>query len=218
MIDALIFDMDGVIADTVTLHNRSWKRIMDELNVPYDLDVMERTRGLSRRGIFNLIFGDAIHDERQIEHLMARKNAHFLELMQTLTPDDVLPGIREWIAQGRERGLRVAVGSASQNARPVLTQLGLGDAFDVIGDGTSIVNPKPAPDIFIWVAGALRVNPARVLVIEDGAAGIEAAHRAGARVIGVGSGDIAQADLRLPSLDTLTLTEALTQLETRIRS
>lgn len=215
MMDALIFDLDGVIADTVTLHNHTWMQVLDEANITPDPALLERTRGLSRRGIFDLLFGDVIRDEAQIEAILARKNELYRAMMDAMTPADVLPGVRDWIHAARALGMRVGVGSASRNAPTVLSQVGLADSFDVVGDGGSVVNAKPAPDIFIWVCGALRVHPSRALVVEDGAAGIEAAHRAGCAAIGVGTGDTGAADIVVPSLAELSLKDALERLQKR---
>lgn len=215
MMDALIFDLDGVIADTVTLHNHTWLQVLDEANITPEPELLERTRGLSRRGIFDLLFGDVVRDEAQIEAILARKNALYGALMAAMTPADVLPGVRDWIQEARALGMRVGVGSASRNARTVLTQVGLADAFDVVGDGGSVVNAKPAPDIFVWVCGALGVNPSRALIVEDGAAGITAAHRAGCAAVGVGAGDTSAADIVVASLAELSLKNALERLSKR---
>jgi beta-phosphoglucomutase-like phosphatase (HAD superfamily) len=100
------------------------------------------------------------------------------------------------------------VGSSSRNAKLVLEKLGIIDRFIIVGDGNSVINSKPAPDIFLWVAGAMRLFPQEVLVIEDSQAGIEAAKTGGFYVLGVGehAGDSAHAhlpDLKDHSLQSL---------------
>ncbi len=215
MIEALIFDLDGVIADTVELHNRTWRQVMAEHNLTPSAAQLERSRGLARRDIFTLLFGDTVRDEAEIEAILARKNQLYHAMLAEMTPDDVLPGVRAWIDSARALGMRVAVGSASRNARLVLRQLNLTEAFDVIGDGMCVLHAKPAPDIFLWVSGALGVNPSRAVVIEDGAAGISAAHRAGCAVVGVGDGDVGAADIVLTSLAQMPLKAVLSQLAER---
>lgn len=198
---ALIFDMDGVITESVELHYRAWKRLTDEEGIPFDRALNDRLRGLARRDSLEVILRDQPpRSEAALQALMARKNGYFLELVDSLSPADVLPGVREIIAEARARGMKVAVGSSSQNAPLVLGKLGLHDAFDVIGYGHSVVNAKPAPDIFLWVAGRLNVHPREAIVIEDGAAGIQAARRGGFSVVGVGTGGVQSADLVLRSL------------------
>jgi len=215
MMEALIFDLDGVIADTVELHNRTWRQVMAERNLTPTAAQLESTRGLARRDIFGLLFGDTVRDEAEIEAILARKNQLYHTMLEDMTPDDVLPGVRDWIDSARALGMRVGVGSASRNARLVLRQLRLTEAFDVIGDGTCVIHAKPAPDIFLWVSGALGVNPSRAVVIEDGAAGISAAHRAGCAAVGVGDGEVGAADIVLGSLTQMPLEAALSQLTER---
>lgn len=131
---------------------------------------------------------------------MVRKNTYYLEWLETLTPDAVLPGVPAFVAGARALGLRLGIGSASKNARLVLDKLGILDAFDVIGDGYSVVNPKPEPDLFIWVAGGLGVCPTQAVVFEDAAAGVQAARHGGFWVVGLGDAVGDAAHVRLPSL------------------
>lgn len=209
---ALIFDMDGVITDSVELHYRAWKRLTDELGVPFERAVNETLRGLSRRDSLDIIFHGQALGEKDAQALMDRKNGYFLELVADITPADVLPGVREFIAQGRALGLSIALGSASQNAHTVLQKLGMLDAFDVIGHGNSVTRTKPAPDIFLWVAEQLKVAPCDALVIEDGAAGIEAALTGGFYTLGVGHSDVNRAHITLPTLAGADLLNILNNL------
>ncbi len=215
--DALIFDMDGVIADTIALHYQAWARLCAELGLPFDTAVNEHLRGLSRRASLDLLF--TYHpegyapDEAEAQQLMARKNGYFLALMQAMSPADVLPGVLPLLEQARSAGLKLAVASSSRNAHAVLRQLGVHTRFDAIADGYSTVNAKPAPDIFLWTAGRLDVHPVRALVFEDGHAGVTAARRGGFTVVGVGPSDVQAAHLVLPTLagtSLHTLFEALT--------
>jgi beta-phosphoglucomutase len=211
-IKALIFDMDGVITDTVELHYRSWQRLADEVGVRFDRMMNEHLRGLSRRDSLELIFHGRELDETEASALMQRKNSYFLEQARRLTPDDVLPGVREIIAQARAEGLAVAVGSSSQNAHIVLDRLGIMNLFDLIGDGLTVAHSKPAPDIFLWVAAQLGVHPNEALVIDDARAGITAARRGGFYALGVGPGDLTGAHLALGTLGGADLRALIDQL------
>jgi beta-phosphoglucomutase len=215
-IKALIFDMDGVITDTVELHYRAWQRLADEVDVRFDRVINEELRGLSRRDSLELIFHGRELGEEEAAALMRRKNSYFLEQARVLTPDDVLPGVRSVIEQARAQGLKVAVGSSSQNAHIVLERLGMFDAFDVIGDGLTVAHSKPAPDIFLWVAAQLGVHPNEVLVIEDARAGIAAARRGGFYALGVGVGDLTGAHLTLSTLEGVDLRALIGQLPTSV--
>jgi HAD superfamily hydrolase (TIGR01509 family) len=103
--------------------------------------------------------------------------------------------------------IKVAVGSSSRNAPLVLEQLQLTERFEVIGTGNTVVNSKPAPDIFVWVAGALRLRPDEILVIEDSKAGVQAARAGGFYVLGIGNDSVREAQVVLPNLAEISLTD-----------
>jgi HAD superfamily hydrolase (TIGR01509 family) len=106
--------------------------------------------------------------------------------MEGLTPERCFPGVREIIAEGRAAGLKIGLGSSSQNAKGVLERLGLTPFFDVIADGNTVARAKPAPDIFLWVAEQMEVEPGRTLVFEDSVAGLQAALAGGFWTVGIG--------------------------------
>lgn len=202
-IQAVIFDLDGVIADTVKLHYQAWKQLADEYNVPFSDAINEQLRGISRRDSIDILWQGRTLSEQEATVLMTKKNAHYLDLVEQMTPADISPGVVALIEEARSRGLKVALASSSQNAKPVLEQLQLIDRFDVIGDALDVVNTKPAPDIFLWVAGRLNVHPCKALIIEDSPAGISAALQAGFHVVGVGQAETEAAHLRLRQLSDM---------------
>lgn len=186
MVRAVIFDLDGVLTDTAEHHFLAWTHLAEAEGLAFDRDLNEQLRGRSRRASLELILGDRRLDEPTMTALMERKNARYVQLLQQLGPDDVLPGARALVQDARRRGWGVAVGSASRNARFVLDRLGLTPLFDVVVDGTVPGRAKPAPDVFLAAAAALGVDPAEVVVIEDATSGVDAALAAGMQVIGVG--------------------------------
>lgn len=199
-IQAFIFDLDGVITDTAEFHYLSWKRLADEVGVPFTRAENDQLRGLSRRDSLNVILKGRAIDEVTAQEWMTRKNDYYLGYLETITPADVLPGVLELLDDARAHGIRIALASASRNARPVLDRLGITERFDAIGDGYCVVNTKPAPDIFIWVAGRLNVYPQQAVVFEDAEAGIEAALRGGFWTVGLGGANVSRAHLRFDSL------------------
>ncbi|MBC8099329.1 MAG: beta-phosphoglucomutase [Armatimonadetes bacterium] len=212
-LQGVIFDMDGVITDTIPLHYESWARLAQAEDIPFSWEEHDTMRGLSRRDALARLLKGRELAPNTFDDWMARKNGHYRELMTTLTPADILPGVHDWLAAARQMGLRVGLGSASQNAHAVLAQLGLSAAFDAIADGISVVHIKPAPDIFLWVAGRINVHPAHTLVIEDSAAGISAARAGGFWTLGVGSHEVVgAAHIVTASLADLTLVEVIAQL------
>lgn len=204
-LQGIIFDVDGVIADTIELHYRAWKRLTDEEDLPFDRAINERLRGLTRRDSINLLLNGREIGESTRTAWMTRKNAYYLDLLSHMTSADLLPGVRTLLDEAASAGIPVGIGSASLNAHQVLKQVNLLDAFSVIGNPLNVVNNKPAPDLFLWVAGYMNVHPAYTLVIEDGEAGIQAALTGGFKVLGVGEGPIAAAHITIPSLDQINL-------------
>ena len=184
-IQGIIFDLDGVIADTNPLHYAAWKQLADEEGIEFAEADHDQMLGLKREDCLKLFLRGRTLDQPEREAWMARKNSYFhAELAQgRLQPVD---GIVALLDQVQEMGLLLGVGSSSRNAHTVLSHLGLLDRFSVVGDGNSVVNSKPAPDIFLWVAGALRIMPSLALVVEDAVAGVQAARAGGFRVLGLG--------------------------------
>ena len=209
-LQAFIFDMDGVITNTTEYHYLSWKRLTEEEGIPFTREDNEALLGLSRGESLDRILKGRTLDEATRQDWLTRKNAYYHEYLKQLGEEDRLPGITDLLHGAREAGYRLGVASSSRNARAVLEKLSLLEAFDVIGDGYSVVNTKPAPDIFIWVAGGLGVSPDQALVFEDSEAGIEAAHKGGFWTVGVG--DLPGAHVTVASLSSYTLSEILAAL------
>ncbi|MBL8155482.1 MAG: beta-phosphoglucomutase [Anaerolineae bacterium] len=185
-LQALIFDLDGVITDTPVLHYETWRRLAAEEMIHFTPEQYHRMQGLSRRASLDIFLDGRYVSEELAQSYMARKNRYFLELLEGLTPERCFPGVREMIAEGRGAGLKIGLGSSSQNAKGVLERLGLTPSFDVIADGNTVTRAKPAPDIFLWVAGQLGVEPGRALVFEDSVAGLRAALDGGFWAVGIG--------------------------------
>ena len=188
-IRACIFDLDGVIVDTASHHLVAWRRLAEELGVPFSSEDNEALKGVSRVDSLEYILneGGLVLDPATKVRLMDRKNAHYLELAGKTSPADALPGVVELIDSLKEQGLKVALGSSSKNAKMILTRLNLIERFDVLVDGNHITLSKPDPEVFISGAKALGIAPEHCLVFEDAQSGIDAANAGGFPVIGIGS-------------------------------
>lgn len=212
-IKGVIFDLDGVLTDTAEYHYRAWKRLADEEGISFNREDNEALRGVSRRESLNLMLKDRQISEEQAQAWMERKNNYYREMLKQITPADVLPGSLSLLRELHQSGIKIAIASASKNAREVLNSLGLIDAIDVLCDGFSVLEPKPAPDLFLYAAQQLGLSPEVCVVLEDAEAGVEAALSAGMRCIGLGPETrVGKADLVRPSLEGLTLHEMLAAL------
>ena len=181
--------MDGVIKDTARFHFLAWKKLADKLGYYFDEKVNERLKGVSRSRSFEIILevNNAMYkySTAEKEAFCTEKNEIYKELIKQLTPDDVLPGIREFMDKASAAGIKTAVASVSKNARDVLAYLGMADSFDYIADAKKITKSKPDPEIFLVCAEELGVLPEDCIGIEDAQAGIEAIHNAGMLSIGI---------------------------------
>lgn len=213
-IAAVIFDLDGIITNTVYFHYLSWQRLADEEGIPFDKMTHDREMlGLNREDALCYLLGDRqISLERQ-QLLLRRKNTYYLESIDKLNCENILPGISNLLMELRGAKIKIALGSSSKNAKLVLQRLGIINFFDFIADGHSVPDLKPAPDIFLYAAEALKIPPEHCLVIEDASAGIVAALIAGMWVVGVGPFNrLAQAHLVLPTLAEISWSDILAKI------
>lgn len=202
--------MDGVVADTVELHYRSWQRLADEEGHPFSREANEALLGRTREEALEVWLGGKPAAPEQREALLRRKNGYFLEGLEGLGPADLLPGVGEVLREAHARRVPLGLASSSRNARQVCERLGVLHLFTAFADGGSVVNAKPAPDVFLWVAGRLGLHPARCLVLEDSGAGVRAARAGGFRVLGLGeAGRLGDAHFVRSSLAGVTLDELL---------
>jgi beta-phosphoglucomutase len=209
-----IFDLDGVLTDTAEFHYRGWKRLADELGILFTRDDNESLRGVPRRESLLLILKEARYSEEQILEMMERKNRYYLEFIHDITPRHLLPGARELLEEIHAVGLKSALGSASKNAAEVIERLGIASLLDAIADGHSVERQKPAPDLFLYAAGQVGLTSSECVVVEDAAAGIEAARAGGFRSVGIGPHErVGMADVILPSLEGIHLSDLLARLE-----
>jgi beta-phosphoglucomutase len=210
MIRAFIFDLDGVITDTAEYHYRGWKRLADEEGLSFTREDNEQLRGIPRRESLMLILKDRVYPEEEIQEMMERKNGYYLQFIKEISPRDLLPGAKELLEEIRAAGLKNALGSASKNAGEVIERLGIQSLFDAISDGHSVERQKPAPDLFLHAAQQLSLSPAECVVVEDAAAGVEAARSGGFRSIGLGPAErVGKADVVFPSLAGIHLSDLL---------
>lgn len=200
-VKGLIFDLDGVIVFTDQFHYQAWKKMADKMGIYFDEEINNRLRGVSRMESLSIILKKYDGEELSLEEkekLAEQKNTYYRNLLKTMTPEDVSDEVRETLEELRKRGYKIAIGSSSQNAKMILNQVGLTDAFDEISDGTNIVRSKPDPEVFLKAADFLGLEPEECAVVEDAYAGIDAAKAGKMTAIAIGDAtNYNKSDIRL---------------------
>lgn len=208
-IKAVIFDLDGVIVTTDDCHYTAWKKMADDEGIYFDRKINERLRGVSRMQSLEIILekSDKPYTEQEKIALAAKKNAYYVDLIQKLTPHDVLGGVTENLKTLKEHGIKIAIGSSSKNTPIILNRIGLADYFDAVSDGNNIKKSKPDPEVFLKAAEMLNIAPENCMIVEDADAGIEAGKRAGMKTFALGNAT--GADFYAKSLENVDLAEII---------
>jgi len=174
----VIFDMDGVLADTGPIHFESWVKMAAKIGMKFTREMFEDTFGQQSPIITRKLVGPEV-DQVLVEKWASLKELYYREIVKDkLIP---LPGVVKTIKELKSEGFKLAVGSSGppENVDLLLSQLKIKAYFDVIITAAEIERGKPEPDVFLIVAKILEINPKNCLVIEDAPVGIEAAKRAG---------------------------------------
>lgn len=206
-IKACIFDLDGVIVDTAKYHYLAWKRLAKELGFEFSPEHNERLKGVSRMTSLDILLevGGLSFSLAEKEKMATKKNEWYLEYIRRMTPEEILPGVEDFLSVLKSQGVKIALGSASKNALLILEQVGLQFTFDAVIDGNKALKAKPDPQVFLLGAQELQVKPAECVVFEDAAAGVQAAKNAGMYCIGIGSPSVLSlADKVIPGFLNVT--------------
>ncbi|WP_078556257.1 beta-phosphoglucomutase [Bacillus alkalicellulosilyticus] len=206
-IRAVIFDLDGVIADTVELHYEATKRVADEVNLPFTREINERMQGRGRMELIEELVKGSNQTFSEIEkkELGNRKNRYYQELISNLTKEDVLPGMYDFIQNVKEHSIPLAIASSSSNALLVIKNLEIKSFFDYIVDVKKIKKMKPDPEIILYAADRLGVPYQQCVAIEDSEAGMKAIKSTPMFSIGIGSNtEVKQADWHVQDTKEIT--------------
>jgi beta-phosphoglucomutase len=189
MIKGVIFDLDGVLVSTDELHYKAWKQLALELDITdFTKEDNQRQKGVSRMESLEVVLskGSRIFTDAEKLVLAERKNSYYIELLQELSTEAVLPRVVETLTMLRERGILIGVGSVSKNTPLILKRTQLESYIDKVSCGLDITRSKPDPEVFVVAANKLGLEVDECLVVEDSAAGVVAAKAAGMRSLGVG--------------------------------
>jgi len=178
-----IFDLDGVIVNTVPLHFKAWQRMFKEYGKDFTFeDYKQKVDGIPRIDGAKAILDDISEDE--LKKASDKKQGYFLEYLENgkipiyNTTVDLIKSIRD-------SSLKAGVISSSKNCLPILKKTGLADLFDVIITGNDITKGKPDPQVFFMAAEKMNVGPSKCVVFEDAVLGVQAAKAAGMKCIGI---------------------------------
>lgn len=207
-IKACIFDLDGVIVDTALYHYKAWRRLANSLGFDFTLEQNEQLKGVSRLESLRIIlnWGPLKKTDEEMEALATQKNDWYVAMIKEMTPQQILPGAKEFLEEVKKHKYFIALGSASKNSALILKQIGLTHFFDVCIDGNKITKSKPDPEVFLIAAHELGLKPSQCVVFEDAIAGVQAAKAGKMKVIGIGDQEILNiADLVVSGLAEMTI-------------
>lgn len=188
MYKGILFDLDGVICDTAVLHYKAWKKLANELGGDIDVEFNETLKGVDRAESLRRILAEInveLTDE-EFNEMMTKKNEWYVEMLDSLTSADILPGIDKLLSDAKDNDIKMAIASASKNAPIILEKLGISKMFDTIANPADVKHNKPAPDIFLLAAKQLGLSTAECVGIEDSQAGIDALNEGDIDSIAIG--------------------------------
>jgi beta-phosphoglucomutase len=212
----VIFDLDGVIADTFELYFIVNKKVADQLSIPFTRMDNEKYRGIGRREIIESMVAQSgkMLTEEQKKELGDSKNRHYQQLINEIDESAILPGMKQFILELKKNDIKMAIASSSTNGRTVLNNIGLIDYFDFIVDPKSLKRGKPDPEIFLEAAKALNIPADNCAALEDGEAGMKAILSTKMFSIGIGNDNLMEkADWHVQSTEEITFSELLKRFE-----
>ncbi len=207
-IDACIFDLDGVIVDTATYHYKAWKRLANEMGFDLTEKQNEQLKGVSRMKSLDILLqiGNINLSDKEKAKKAEIKNQWYRAYIKEMKPVDILPGTIKLMEELKEEHIKIAIGSASKNARTIIERIKIEQYLETIIDGNKITQAKPDPEIFLLAAQEMNVTPENCIVFEDARSGVQAANNAGMKSIGVGNPDtLTEADYVIKGLNDMNL-------------
>lgn len=212
----VIFDMDGVLADTGPIHFESWVKLAHEIGKNFSKDFFARTFGQTSPDILKKLVGSDFDPER-IKQWAKLKEKYYRKMVKDkLKP---LPGVLDLIYSLKLKKFKLAIGSSgpAANIDLLLDALNIKSAFDSVVSGDDVKSGKPAPDIFLSVSKKLNVNPKNCIVIEDAPVGITAAKRAEMKTIALTTthkeSELLNADLIIKDLSSIDINNIIQLLD-----
>jgi len=179
----LIFDLDGVIVDSMPFHQRAWQRYLEVTGIGAG-DSLDFMHGQRNEEIVRGLLGPEADLQTVIAHGAAKEQMYRDMLLERLG-EQLVPGIAEWLQHVSPVPIALATNAERANVDFILDGAGLRTYFQAIVDGSQVERPKPAPDVYLRAAELLQIPPRNCIVFEDSPVGVGAAVAAGMRVVGV---------------------------------
>mgnify|MGYP003326140507 CR=1 FL=1 len=164
---AFIFDLDGVITETSEYHYMAWKTVCKKIGYDLTRKKNEELKGVNRKKCLDMImeWGNIRLSEKEIESLLEAKNKIYKDYIKDLNENDVCEGVLNFINDAIKNNIKIALYSASRNAKRILCQLKIIDLFTVIIDGNNVSNAKPDPEGFKIAADLTKTNAKDCVVL-----------------------------------------------------
>jgi beta-phosphoglucomutase len=179
----LIFDLDGVIIDSMPFHQRAWERYLQATGIGAG-DSLDFMHGQRNEEIVRGLLGPGADLQTVMAH-GAAKEQMYRDMLGERLGEHLVPGIAEWLKHVSPAPIALATNAERANVDFILDGAGLRPYFQAIVDGSQVERPKPAPDVYLRAAELLEISPRNCIVFEDSPVGVAAAVAAGMRVVGV---------------------------------
>lgn len=209
-IKGVLFDLNGIITDSWLYHSKSWRQVAESIGIQWSSKLEEAIKGRDRIDSLNAILKSGgmenQYSEQEKEALADKKNDIYQQMLEIMNPNDILPGIHDFLAELRQNDYQMIIASASANAPKEIKKLDLEDYFPLIVDLKEIKHNKPAPDVYLKAAEMLNLDVDQCIGIDDGIVGVESINAANVVSIGIGDPKVLDmADINFTSTKDLTL-------------
>ena len=209
-LQAILRDLDGVIADTGRYHCRAWQEVFSQRGINFTEEHFMKHFGQRNDTIIRDTVGQDIAQE-ELEAIAEKKEKAY----RRLVADNIqaLPGVVELLASLKRGGIKSAIASSAppENVSTVIAGLGIENYFDAIACGREVTEGKPSPQIFLLAAAKLGAEPASCVVIEDAVAGVTGARRAGMKCLAITNShsvdSLKEADLVVDTLESVSVAD-----------
>jgi len=215
-LEAILWDLDGVIADTGSYHYQAWQDVFQKRGVNFAEEDFMRHFGQRHDTIIRSAFGGSISTEEFDAVTIEKQENYRRRVTGNIRP---LPGAIALIRSLKQHGIKMAIASSAplENIEIIIRGLDIEDYFQAIAWGTEVAEGKPSPQVFLLAAKKLGVEPGNCLVIEDAVSGIAAAKQAGMKCVAVTNSHprkiLKEADLIVDTLEAVSISD-LTRLFT----